>query len=161
MRTFSKLFIATLSLLITATTITACNKKADEPQKEHQGDKLSVSDLKYEIELSAPKEISASFIATRVEPNIYRDGKLVSQGDYSSEDENFKSLKTTITHKGRALYLGIIFSRTNGDEDKSPISILIKAKIYRNNKLIQEYVQTRILKDESSISEQLQVLGTE
>ena len=162
MRTISKLFIAILSLLITATSITACSKKADEPQKtEHQSDNLSVSDLKYEIELSAPKVISASFIATRVEPNIYRDGKLVSQGDYSSEDEDFKSLKTTITHKGRVLYLSIIFSRTHGDEDESPISILIKAKIYRNNKLIQEYIQTRTLKNESSISEQLQVLGTE
>ena len=160
MRTISKLFIAIFSLLITATSITACSKKADELQKtEYQSDNLSVSDLKYEIELSAPKVIRASFIATKAEPNIYRDGKLVSQGNYSSGYEDFKNLKTTITHKGRILYLGIILSRTDEDEDKSPISILIKAKIYRNNKLIQEYIQTRTLKDQGSISEQLEVVG--
>lgn len=156
MRTISKFFTAILSLLIIATSITACSKKADEL---NQSDNLSVSDLKYEIELSAPKVIRASFVATKADPNIYRDGKLVSQGNYSSGYEDFKNLKTTITHKGRILYLGIILSRTDEDKDKSPISILIKAKIYRNNKLIQEYIQTRTLKYQGSISEQLEVVG--
>lgn len=167
MRTFSKLFIAALSLLITATTITACNKKADEPQlnksnKENNNDKLVIADLKIEIKVTSKDKFKTQLFAVKgLEPNIYRDGKLASQGPYSSPEQWITGeFTTTISHRGTMLLPSLIITK---DLDKEKSTINIAAKLYRNGKIIQEYNQEYTLEEgaQGVITESFQLYGNE
>lgn len=167
MRTVSKFFTAILSLLITATSITACSKKADEPQsnkpnRESNNDKLVIADLKIEIKVTSKDKFKTQlFVVKGLEPNIYRDGKLASQGPYSSPEQwQTGEFSTTISHRGAMLFPSLIITK---DLDKEKSIINLTAKLYRNGKIIQEYNQEYTLTEgiNGGISESFQLYGNE
>lgn len=167
MRTISKLFIAALSLIITATSITACNKKTDEPQlnkpnKEGNNDKLVIADLKIEIKVTSKDKFKTQLLVVKgLEPNIYRDGKLASQGPYSSPEQWITGeFTTTISHRGTMLLPSLMITK---DLDKEKSIINVVAKLYRNGKIIQEYSQEYTLEEgaQELITESFQLYGNE
>lgn len=152
-----KLLVVTL---LASSSLFACSKKNDTPTPpSQQSESLVASDLKIELEIVAEKSISVKVIATKgTEPNIYRDGSLVSQGNYESSEEIISTTKTTITHKGKALVCGLIIDRTTEDESNDPIKITIKAKLWKNGKMVQEYNQDKLLQ-ETILTEDFQLYG--
>lgn len=157
------IFKLALVLLISSSFI-ACGGKKNEPIQNSQGDdseKLVITDLKAEVEIVASREVTLTIIATKgFESNIYRDGKIVSIGNYNSDGENITNLKTTISHKGRALVCAFLFRKKIDEEITNPINIKIKIKLYKNNKLIQEYENTRTITSENdSTSEEFDLWG--
>lgn len=151
-------------VLLTSTSLFACGGKKNDPVLSPQGEekeKLQIMDLKAEIEVAASKEITFSIIANKgFDPNIYRDGKIVSQANYESGDENITNIKTTLRHKGKALSLAFSFRKTSGDDSKEPIQVKIKAKLYKNDKLIQEYETTKSITPQNDyLTEEFQLWG--
>lgn len=129
----------------------SCSKKDNPINGQEQP---VVSDLKMEIDVSTSREVELLIVATKgLEPNIYRDDKLISQGDYSSGAETIKSLKTTFSHRGQALVCALGFSKLISDDLSAPIEISIEVKLYRDNKLTQTYTRKHELST-TSINEQ-------
>lgn len=148
-RSFIKVLLLTL---LCSCSLSACGGKDDpNPQKKDQQE-LIIADLKIELEIEASEDVTMSVIAAKgFEPNIYRDGKLVSQGNYTSEKEKVRRIKTTLEHRGQALVCDISFERVSDSEN--PITISIKGKLFQGGKLLQEYNTSRELKKDI-ISEQ-------
>lgn len=155
-RSFFKL---ALVLLISSSFI-ACNGKKNDPIL-NDTEKSALSEFKVEVEIVASKEVVLYIVASKgLEPNIYRDGKIVSEGKYESGAKNMTNLKTTLSHKGRELTCSFSFFRTVKDESSEPIHIKTKAKLYKNNKLIEEYENTKAITSYSdSTSEVFQFWG--
>lgn len=137
-------FLMVFAMFIGMLSATACSQeKGNEPE----GDKLIVANIKYEVSIKASEKVKINFIVTKgFEPNIYQDGKLVSQGNYDSDDIETDNIQTTFTHKGQALVFGII---VNGFHDvTSPdATVLLHVKTYQDDKLIHDFSKERKVGD--------------
>ena len=147
-RSIRRLGFLSLLLLSFALVLSSCGGKSDLP-----GGEFGSADLKQEISISASAPISVHFNAnTQGGSDIYRDGKLVGQITYSSEwrEPIAKSYRTTFTHKGSGLYVGIIVRRP----DNAPASIKVKTsvKLYRGNKYLKTYEKEVTLTSDPSLS---------
>ena len=147
-RSIRRLGFLSLLLLSFALVLSSCGGKSDLP-----GGEFGSADLKQEISISASAPISVHFNAnTQGGSDIYRDGKLVGQITYSSEwrEPIAKSYRTTFTHKGSGLYVGIIVRRP----DNAPGSIKVKTsvKLYRGNKYLKTYEKEVTLTSDPSLS---------
>ena len=149
-----RLGFLSLLLLSFALVLSSCGGKSDLPGGEFGG--FGSADLKQEVSISASAPISVNFTAnTQGGSDIYRDGKLVSQTIYNSEwrDPIAKSYRTTFTHKGSGLYVGIIVHRP----DNAPAAIKVKTsvKLYRGNKYLKTYEKEVTLSSSQSLSSEL------
>ena len=147
-RSIRRLGFLSLLLLSFALVLSSCGGKSDLPFGG-----FGSADLKQEISISASAPISVHFNAnTQGGSDIYRDGKLVGQITYSSEwrEPIAKSYRTTFTHKGSGLYVGIIVRRP----DNAPASIKVKTsvKLYRGNKYLKTYEKEVTLTSDPSLS---------
>ena len=154
-QSFRRLSILSLLLFSFALVLSSCGGKSDLPDGEFGG--FGSADLKQEVSISASAPISVHFTAnTEGGSDIYRDGKLVSQTIYNSEwrDPIAKSYRTTFTHKGSGLYVGIIVRRPNNN---APASIKVKTsvKLYRGNKYLKTYEKEVTLTPSESLSSEL------
>ena len=143
-----RLGFLSLLLLSFALVLSSCGGKSDLPFGG-----FGSADLKQEISISASAPISVHFNAnTQGGSDIYRDGNLVGQTTYNSEwrDPIAKSYRTTFTHKGSGLYVGIIVRRP----DNAPASIKVKTsvKLYRGNKYLKTYEKEVTLTSDPSHS---------
>lgn len=139
-QSFRRLGFLSLLLFSFALVLSSCGGKSDLPGGEFGG--FGSADLKQEVSISASAPISVHFNAnTQGGSDIYRDGKLVSQTTYNSEwrDPIAKSYRTTFTHKGSGLYVGVIASRPNSDNSPAAIKVKIEVKQYNGNKHIRTY----------------------
>ena len=147
-RSIRRLGFLSLLLLSFALVLSSCGGKSDLPFGG-----FGSADLKQEISISASAPISVHFNAnTQGGSDIYRDGKLVGQITYNSEwrEPIAKSYRTTFTHKGSGLYVGIIVRRP----DNAPASIKVKTsvKLYRGNKYLKTYEKEVTLTSDPSLS---------
>ena len=147
-RSIRRLGFLSLLLLSFALVLSSCGGKSDLPFGG-----FGSADLKQEVTISASAPISVHFNAnTQGGSDIYRDGKLVGQITYSSEwrEPIAKSYRTTFTHKGSGLYVGIIVRRP----DNAPASIKVKTsvKLYRGNKYLKTYEKEVTLTSDPSLS---------
>ena len=147
-QSFRRLGILSLLLFTFALVLSSCGGKSDLPFGG-----FGSADLKQEISISASAPISVHFNAnTQGGSDIYRDGKLVGQTIYNSEwrEPIAKSYRTTFTHKGSGLYVGIIVRRP----DNAPASIKVKTsvKLYRGNKYLKTYEKEVTLTSDPSLS---------
>lgn len=154
-QSFRRLGILSLLLLSFALVLSSCGGKSDLPGGEFGG--FGSADLKQEVSISASAPISVNFTAnTQGGSDIYRDGKLVSQTIYNSEwrDPIAKSYRTTFTHKGSGLYVGVIVGRP---DNNAPASIKVKTsvKLYRGNKYLKTYEKEVTLSSSQSLSSEL------
>ena len=150
-RSIRRLGFLSLLLLSFALVLSSCGGKSDLPFGG-----FGSADLKQEISISASAPISVHFNAnTQGGSDIYRDGKLVGQTTYNSEwrEPIAKSYRTTFTHKGSGLYVGIIVRRP----DNAPASIKVKTsvKLYRGNKYLKTYEKEVTLTSSQSLSSEL------
>ena len=150
-RSIRRLGFLSLLLLSFALVLSSCGGKSDLPFGG-----FGSADLKQEISISASAPISVHFNAnTQGGSDIYRDGKLVGQTIYNSEwrEPIAKSYRTTFTHKGSGLYVGIIVRRP----DNAPASIKVKTsvKLYRGNKYLKTYEKEVTLTSSQSLSSEL------
>lgn len=153
-QSFRRLGILSLLLFSFALVLSSCGGKSDLPGGEFGG--FGSADLKQEVSITASAPISVHFTAnTQGGSDIYRDGKLVSQTIYNSEwrDPIAKSYRTTFTHKGSGLYVGIIVRRP----DNGPASIKVKTSVkqYRGNKYLKTYEKEVTLSSSQSLSSEL------
>ena len=141
-------------LLLSASLLLAsCGGKGDEPHPNPGNgneQRLEVMDLRYDVDLQASYPIDVSFIATKgFEPNIYRDGKLISQGNYSGDtDKAVKSLSTSFSQKGHTLVFGVLLYRSDDDNQPSNTTVNLLVKMYKNNKLIQTFKKDYTLSEQ-------------
>ena len=147
-RSIRRLGFLSLLLLSFALVLSSCGGKSDLPFGG-----FGSADLKQEISISASAPISVHFNAnTQGGSDIYRDGKLVGQTTYNSgwREPIAKSYRTTFTHKGSGLYVGIIVRRP----DNAPASIKVKTsvKLYRGNKYLKTYEKEVTLTSDPSHS---------
>ena len=147
-RSIRRLGFLSLLLLSFALVLSSCGGKSDLPFGG-----FGSAELKQEISISASAPISVHFNAnTQGGSDIYRDGKLVGQTTYNSEwrEPIAKSYRTTFTHKGSGLYVGIIVRRP----DNAPASIKVKTsvKLYRGNKYLKTYEKEVTLTSDPSQS---------
>ena len=147
-RSIRRLGFLYLLLLSFALVLSSCGGKSDLPFGG-----FGSAELKQEISISASAPISVHFNAnTQGGSDIYRDGKLVGQIAYSSEwrEPIAKSYRTTFTHKGSGLYVGIVVRRP----DNAPASIKVKTsvKLYRGNKYLKTYEKEVTLTSNPSLS---------
>ena len=154
-QSFRRLGILSLLLFSFALVLSSCGGKSDLPGGEFGG--FGSADLKQEVSISASAPISVNFTAnTQGGSDIYRDGKLVSQTIYNSEwrDPIAKSYRTTFTHKGSGLYVGIIVGRPGNN---APASIKVKTSVkqYRGNKYLKTYEKEVTLSSSQSLSSEL------
>ena len=154
-QSFRRLGILSLLLFTFALVLSSCGGKSDLPGGEFGG--FGSADLTQEVTISASAPISVHFNAnTQGGSDIYRDGKLVGQTVYDSEwkDPIAKSYRTTFTHKGSGLYVGIIVRRPNNN---APASIKVKTsvKLYRGNKYLKTYEKEVTLTPSESLSSEL------
>lgn len=151
-----------LLLLSFGILFSSCGGKNDEPNPSIEKEEvLSVVDFRYEVSLNATSPVDLTLIATKgIEPNIYRDNKIVSQGNYSSDSERgVKTLRTALAHKGRAFVFGVLMYKTNDDHPNS-ISVDLTVKMYKNDKLIQTFKRTYIITDaENSAKAEFMMTG--
>ena len=150
-QSFRRLGILSLLLFSFALVLSSCGGKSDLPGGEFGG--FGSADLKQEVTIKASAPIQVNFTANTLgDSDIYRDGKLVSQSIYRSEwrDPIAKSYRTTFTHKGSGLYVGIIVRRP----DNAPASIKVKTsvKLYRGNKYLKTYEKEVTLTSDPSHS---------
>ena len=150
-RSIRRLGFLSLLLLSFALVLSSCGGKSDLPGGEFGG--FGSADLKQEVSITASAPISVHFTAnTQGGSDIYRDGKFVGQITYNSEwrDPIAKSYRTTFTHKGSGLYVGIIVRRP----DNAPASIKVKTsvKLYRGNKYLKTYEKEVTLTSDPSLS---------
>ena len=139
-QSFRRLGILSLLLFSFALVLSSCGGKSDLPGGEFGG--FGSADLKQEVSISASAPISVHFNAnTQGGSDIYRDGKLVGQTVYDSEwkDPIAKSYRTTFTHKGAGLYVGVIASRPNSGNSPAAIKVKTSVKLYRGNKHLKTY----------------------
>lgn len=155
-------------LLLSASLLLAsCGGKGDEPHPNPGNgneQRLEVMDLRYDVDMQASHPIDVSFIATKgFESNIYRDGKLISQGNYlggDNPDRSVRSLKTSFSHKGSAFVFSVSMDRHYDDDQPNSINVDLSVKLYKNSKLIQTFAKRYILtKDDHSASAQFQLWG--
>lgn len=154
-RSIRRLGFLSLLLLSFGLVLSSCGGKSDLPGGEFGG--FGSADLKQEVSISASAPISVHFTAnTQGGSDIYHDGNLVSQTIYSSEwrDPIAKSYRTTFTHKGSGLYVGIIVRRP---DNNAPASIKVKTsvKLYRGNKYLKTYEKEVTLTSSQSLSSEL------
>lgn len=140
-------------LLSAGLLLASCGGKGDEPHPNPGNgneQRLEVMDLRYDVDLQASYPIDVSFIATKgFEPNIYRDGKLISQGNYSGDtDKAVKSLSTSFSHKGQTLVFGVLLYRSDDDNQPSNTTVNLLVKMYKNNKLIQTFKRDYTLSEQ-------------
>ncbi len=148
-----RLGILSLLLFSFALVLSSCGGKSDLPGGEFGG--FGSADLKQEISISASAPISVHFNAnTQGGSDIYRDGKLVGQITYNTEwrEPIAKSYRTTFTHKGSGLYVGVIASRPNSDNSPAAIKVKIEVKQYNANKHIRTYEKEVTLTAEPLLS---------
>ena len=139
-QSFRRLGILSLLLFSFALVLSSCGGKSDLPGGEFGG--FGSADLKQEVSISASAPISVHFNAnTQGGSDIYRDGKLVGQITYNTEwrEPIAKSYRTTFTHKGSGLYVGVIASRPNSGNSPAAIKVKIEVKQYNGNKHIKTY----------------------
>ena len=146
-----RLSILSLLLFSFALVLSSCGGKSDLPGGEFGG--FGSADLKQEVTIKASAPVQVNFTANTLgDSDIYRDGKLVGQITYSSEwrEPIAKSYRTTFTHKGSGLYVGIIVRRP----DNAPASIKVKTsvKLYRGNKYLKTYEKEVTLTSSQSLS---------
>ena len=154
-QSFRRLGFLSLLLLSFGLVLSSCGGKSDLPGGEFGG--FGSADLKQEISISASAPISVHFNAnTQGGSDIYRDGKLVGQITYNTEwrEPIAKSYRTTFTHKGSGLYVGIIVRRP---DNNAPASIKVKTsvKLYRGNKYLKTYEKEVTLTSSQSLSSEL------
>ena len=148
-----RLGILSLLLFSFALVLSSCGGKSDLPGGEFGG--FGSADLKQEVSISASAPISVHFTAnTQGGSDIYRDGKLVSQTIYNSEwrDPIAKSYRTTFTHKGSGLYVGIIVHRPDNSNGPASIKVKTSVKLYRGNKYLKTYEKEVALTSDPSHS---------
>ena len=153
-QSFCRLSILSLLLFSFALVLSSCGGKSDLPGGEFGG--FGSADLKQEVTIKASAPVQVNFTANTLgDSDIYRDGKLVSQTIYNSEwrDPIAKSYRTTFTHKGSGLYVGIIVRRP----DNGPASIKVKTSVkqYRGNKYLKTYEKEVTLTSSQSLSSEL------
>ena len=164
-QSFRRLGFLSLLLLSFGLVLSSCGGKSDLPGGEFGG--FGSADLKQEVTISASAPISVHFNAnTQGGSDIYRDGKLVGQTVYDSEwkDPIAKSYRTTFTHKGSGLYVGVIASRPNSGNSPAAIKVKIEVKQYNGNKHIRTYEKEVTLTAEpllSSTSEMYQLQASD
>ena len=149
-RSIRRLGFLSLLLLSFALVLSSCGGKSDLPFGG-----FGSADLKQEISISASAPISVHFNAnTQGGSDIYRDGKLVGQTTYSSEwrDPIAKSYRTTFTHKGSGLYVGIIVHRPDNSNGPASIKVKTSVKLYRGNKYLKTYEKEVTLTSDPSHS---------
>ena len=147
-RSIRRLGFLSLLLLSFALVLSSCGGKSDLPFGG-----FGSADLKQEVTIKASAPVQVNFTANTLgDSDIYRDGKLVSQTIYNSEwrDPIAKSYRTTFTHKGSGLYVGIIVRRP----DNGPASIKVKTSVkqYRGNKYLKTYEKEVTLTSDPSLS---------
>lgn len=153
-----------LLFAVLVTLLLSCGGKSDEPRVDPSIENLTNPvEMKYDVSIHSTSPINVSFVATKgTEPNIYRDGKLVAQGNYSSEfqDRLIRSLNTTFSHKGRAFIFGILLSLPHdGESTSSTVSVVVK--MYKQGKSVQTFTKEINLTEESnSAEEQFQLWAT-
>lgn len=155
-----------LSLLfaVLAPFLLSCGGKSDEPRVDPSIENLTNPvEMKYDVSIHSTSPINVSFVATKgTEPNIYRDGKLVAQGNYSSEfqDQLLRSLNTTFSHKGRAFIFGILLSLPHdGESTSSTVSVVVK--MYKQGKSVQTFTkEIHLTEERNSAEEQFQLWAT-
>ena len=150
-QSFRRLGFLSLLLFSFALVLSSCGGKSDLPGGEFGG--FGSADLKQEVTIKASAPVQVNFTANTLgDSDIYRDGKLVSQTIYNSEwrDPIAKSYRTTFTHKGSGLYVGIIVRRP----DNAPASIKVKTSVkqYRGNKYLKTYEKEVTLTSSQSLS---------
>lgn len=154
-----------LLLLSLGILLSSCGGKKDEPNPSTGGEqKLEIMDLRYDVDIQASSPIDVSFIATKgFEPNIYRDGHLLSQGNYlggGNPDRGIQSLKTSFTHKGSAFVFSVSMDRPYDDNQTSGIDVVLSVKTYKNSKLLQAFNKKyNLSKDNYSASAQFELWG--
>lgn len=91
----------------------ACNKNKQEVEIVP----YFVSDLQMDIQVEADRPVTAGFTietatleGLEINPNIYRDGKLVAQTRYVSSTEDFNNRTVSFKHTGLGMSCGIILS---------------------------------------------------
>lgn len=137
-------FLMVFAMFIGMLSATACSQeKGDEPE----GGKLIVANIKYEVSIKASEKVEIHFfLAKGAYSNIYQDGKLVSQGNYDSDEIETDNIQTTFTHKGEALVLGVnvfgIYDVTSPDA-----TVLLHVKTYQDDKLIHDFSKERKVGD--------------
>ena len=151
-QSFRRLSILSLLLFSFALVLSSCGGKSDLPGGEFGG--FGSADLKQEVTIKASAPVQVNFTASTLgDSDIYRDGKLVSQTIYNSEwrDPIAKSYRTTFTHKGSGLYVGVIVGRP---DNNAPASIKVKTsvKLYRGNKYLKTYEKEVTLTSDPSLS---------
>lgn len=148
-------------LLLSASLLLAsCGGKGDEPRPQPNVVDSNV-EMKYDVEVQSSAPIDISFIATKgYEPNIYRDGRLISQGNYmeDNKDANITSLHTEFKHTGKAFALGISFSIPDDANTSSVVPAKLVVKMYVAGKLVQTYAKVLEVKD-TLTSEQFTLTG--
>ena len=152
-RSIRRLGFLSLLLLSFALVLSSCGGKSDLPGGEFGG--FGSADLKQEISISASAPISVHFNAnTQGGSDIYRDGKLVGQITYNTEwrEPIAKSYRTTFTHKGSGLYVGIIVRRPDNNNAPASIKVKTSVKLYRGNKYLKTYEKEVTLTSDPSQS---------
>ena len=152
-QSFRRLGILSLLLFSFALVLSSCGGKSDLPGGEFGG--FGSADLKQAVSISASAPISVHFTANaQGGSDIYRDGKLVSQTIYNSEwrDPIAKSYRTTFTHKGSGLYVGIIVRRPDNSNGPASIKVKTSVKQYRGNKYLKTYEKEVTLTAEHLLS---------
>ena len=155
-QSFRRLSILSLLLFSFALVLSSCGGKSDLPGGEFGG--FGSADLKQEVSISASAPISVHFNAnTQGGSDIYRDGKLVGQITYNTEwrEPIAKSYRTTFTHKGSGLYVGIIVRRPDNSNGPASIKVKTSVKQYRGNKYLKTYEKEVTLTSSQSLSSEL------
>lgn len=112
-----------------------------------------VSDLRVEMDVETDRPMTAFFVITtaesddlKINPNIYRDGKLVAQTQYISPSEEFQSRKaTTFAHTGLGMSCGINLTYLEPNYMQASGLAKLKVKLFRNNQLVKEYTQNIVI----------------
>jgi hypothetical protein len=149
-----------LLLLFVAILLPSCGGKGDTPRPSPEVSSSNV-EMKYDVDIQSPSPIDVSFTATKgYEPNIYRDGKLISQGNYMSDnkDANITKLHTEFVHTGKAFVLGVSFSIPSDANSSSVVPTNLVVKMYVAGKLVQTYKKVIEVKNTLS-SEQFTLTG--
>lgn len=153
-----------LMVAVLAAFLFSCGGKRDDPRLDPSIENLNNPvEMMYDVSIHSTAPVNVSFVATKgSEPNIYRDGKLVAQGNYSSEfqDRLIRTLNTTFNHKGRAFIFGILLALPHdGESTSSTVSVVVK--MYKQGKNTQTFTKEIHLTSESnSAEEQFQLWAT-
>lgn len=130
--------------------IIGCQKDDAIPEPKPQS---KVADFKVVLSID-PSSCYTSFKVTKgEEPNIYRDGVLVSQGDYTSQKEQSSSrIQTSFSHRGRKLKVTVELKTYYGNTFANPS---IRAVLYRNGTMVSEFSKSYELRprDGSAIAD--------